>query len=475
MLSAAREVLSTKARQITEQPNVTPTARRAAYARTTALAFVMAAALAISGCTFVDQNKNNGKAAPPGAVAAPATPAGPTPMDSFRALAPPEGMKFTPLFAIPIKDDEERFRRLEGSVQALRNDFDTVTPTLVRLAAIEKDIRELVGQLQTLTDEGPIAEAAPVAAVTAAPVPPAQVVTSQVTAKPQPQVAATQAKPAPAAPPPAAKTTVTTTTTTATTDTIPRKDIAGGTETASAKPVPAGTTAPSLPVTPEAAPTGKLPPDGAASPSSKPVTGPAPKPPVTYTAPAPATAPKQAALPAEPLQLQPLSPVMAPVKTTVTETVTTKTTATAPVVAPTAAAPAPVLAPAPAPAMPPAVPAATPKIQMGAIIGSVKDIRIGDHIDKTRIVLDVTQKADFKASIDSDGRRLVITLPQYDWKTAKRWDAVSANLVAGYSYADGVLVMDLMAPATLRSQTTLAGEGGQRIVIDLFAPAVHVE
>jgi len=77
----------------------------------------------------------------------------PTAMETFRALSPPRGLKFTPLFAEAIKDSNSRMKRLETSVQILRNDFDTVVPTLVRMAAIEKDIKGLVAQLQTLTDQ----------------------------------------------------------------------------------------------------------------------------------------------------------------------------------------------------------------------------------------------------------------------------------------------------------------------------------
>lgn len=114
---------------------------------------------------------------------------------------------------------------------------------------------------------------------------------------------------------------------------------------------------------------------------------------------------------------------------------------------------------------------------MGPILGDVRDIRIGDHIDKTRIVLDTSVKGPFKARLDNGGRRLLIELPQHAWKTAATWRAVSANLVSGYQYADGLLVIDLMAPAVIREQTSLpgTGESGERIVIDLFSSLVHLE
>lgn len=220
---------------------------------------------------------------------------------------------------------------------------------------------------------------------------------------------------------------------------------------------------------------------------------------MVYAPAAGAAPPKAGALPPEPLQLQPLSPaVPAPSTQTKTTAVTTETkavptppaasaaaTKTTTVESKTVTTSAPVIAPTPAPAaVPPAAtptvasttPPAVPTVQMGAIVGDVRDVRVGDHIDKTRIVLDVSAKGEYKATLDTGGRRLIIQLPQYNWKTAAKWNAVSANLVSNYTYANGVLVMDLLAPASIRSQTLLPTDaGGQRLVLDLFAPGVHVE
>lgn len=514
---------------------------------TTALALIAVLTLTLGGCSLADDDK--GKAGAPGAGAVAPVPTGPTPMDTFRAMAPPEGMKFTPLFATPVKNDDERFRRLENSVQSLRNDFDTVVPTMVRLAAIEKDIRQLVGQMQTMSDAGPITEAAPVSAVEAQVVPPAQ---ARAGAPAAPVPATASAPAAPAAPAALAADNVTKSVTegaapvkpaapSSVTTTIPGKDIAGGTEpAATVKAAATGPKAGSLPVTPEAASNGKLPPDGAASPhSSAPAPAAAANKPAAPVAPAaPAAVP--AKLPQEPLQLTPLmpdaaktgvaakpAPATVPVKEAAKKEVVAAaapakagTPTTAPVAAPpvTAKPAAPVAPPAaksvpsemtvneaakraeavkavePAPSAKPTAPAAqqeattytpvavpaklqpVPPVKMGPIVGDVQDIRIGDHIDKTRIVLETTAKADYKAFVDNDGRRLIIQLPQYNWKTAARWDAVSANLVSDYSYADGTLVLDLMTPASISSQQAMpAGNGGQRIVIDLFAPLIHVK
>ena len=57
------------------------------------------------------------------------------------------------LFGKSIRSDNERLERLERSVQDLRNDFDTVQPSIRRLMAIESDIQEFIGELRDLSEE----------------------------------------------------------------------------------------------------------------------------------------------------------------------------------------------------------------------------------------------------------------------------------------------------------------------------------
>lgn len=125
------------------------------------------AALALSGCATGGGIKSALRGETPAARPAPPRPKGPTPMDTFRAMAQPAGIKLTPLFLDTLPEGEERFKRVEDAVQELRDDFDTVVPTLVRLAAVEKDMKDLVGQLKALTEDGtprPVATAPPAAA-----------------------------------------------------------------------------------------------------------------------------------------------------------------------------------------------------------------------------------------------------------------------------------------------------------------------
>jgi len=100
-------------------------------------------------------------AAPPGAddqpVLAGQTGAPKTP-DGLPALTA-KGTN-TNLFSPDVKNEVDRIDRLENAVQELRNDFDAMAPAIVRLVSIEKDLQNLIGQLDMLTSG------------TAAPVPP---------------------------------------------------------------------------------------------------------------------------------------------------------------------------------------------------------------------------------------------------------------------------------------------------------------
>lgn len=380
-----------------------------------------AIALVLSGCSLDGSDKSRGSAPPPSKSSTISRPsaisAAPTPMDTFRALAKPQGLRFTSLFNEPAADDDARFKRVEAAVQTLRNDFDTVLPSLVRLVAIEKDMREMVEQMQSLTG-GP----------------------STATALPVEEVEQIQ---------------------------IPDEDVTGGTE-----PAPATTAAgnravtPSSSVTPEAAPEG-MPPEGAASPSSAPVAAPPVQQAAPMPKPTPAPAPAPVATPA---------PAPAPVPAPAPKAAPAQTGSAAPVAAP----------PAPAVFQP------APDVKWNSVFGnsqqtvadtprpvpskgSVAEVRIGDHLDKTRIVLDLTTTEGVTVSLENEGRRLVIDLPQLEWTGKPSWSADTAALVSSWRYEAGRLYVDLLAPAAIKSQQVLEGNASAmaRLVIDLFSADVH--
>lgn len=68
----------------------------------------------------------------------------------------------TQLFSQKLSSEVSRLDRLENAVQELRNDFDAMSPAIVRLVAIEKDIQNLISQLEVLTGDAPSAPVDPI-------------------------------------------------------------------------------------------------------------------------------------------------------------------------------------------------------------------------------------------------------------------------------------------------------------------------
>jgi len=107
-------------------------------------------------------------------------------------------------------------------------------------------------------------------------------------------------------------------------------------------------------------------------------------------------------------------------------------------------------------------------------VGDIKAVRIGDHMDKTRIVLDVTAKTEATSHIEKDGRQLVVDLPRLNWAASQtEWKAGGGALVSGWAYKGGKLYVDLIVPAVVKEQTMLSGKSQHRLVIDLFAKGIH--
>jgi hypothetical protein len=75
--------------------------------------------------------------------------------DGMPALQPARGVNLENLFAENIKDPVDRVKRVENAVIELRRDFDSVLPAIVRLSAVEADMQELLGQLESLLRNEP--------------------------------------------------------------------------------------------------------------------------------------------------------------------------------------------------------------------------------------------------------------------------------------------------------------------------------
>lgn len=88
----------------------------------------------------------------PSATKVPSAP--PPPMTGTIPVAPSEkqlGYNPKNIFGKSLRSDSERLDRLERAVQDMRNEFDTVRPSIRRLMAVESDIQSLIGELQQLS------------------------------------------------------------------------------------------------------------------------------------------------------------------------------------------------------------------------------------------------------------------------------------------------------------------------------------
>ncbi|MEM6812626.1 MAG: AMIN domain-containing protein [Pseudomonadota bacterium] len=69
------------------------------------------------------------------------------------------------IFGKTLRSDGQRLDRLERAVQDIRNDFDSVEPSIRRLMAIESDIQELTDELRRLSREPELMAPAPAPAM----------------------------------------------------------------------------------------------------------------------------------------------------------------------------------------------------------------------------------------------------------------------------------------------------------------------
>lgn len=141
--------------------------------------------------------------------------------------------------------------------------------------------------------------------------------------------------------------------------------------------------------------------------------------------------------------------------------------------APTALTPEAVYTP------PPEVPKAQAPIKTASGI-NVREVRFGEHKNKTRLVLDVSGPSAFRYDLDKMEKLLIIELPQTGWAATTEWISKKAPLVASYSAQpmNGGSRMIIQ----LKHETDVIYSGSYapnkdstdyRIVLDLAAPAVH--
>lgn len=108
-----------------------------------------------------------------------------------------------------------------------------------------------------------------------------------------------------------------------------------------------------------------------------------------------------------------------------------------------------------------------------AAASSVIDMRMGDHGDKTRFVLEMTAPLGFRIFSAESPRRMVVDFPPLDWRAANP-SGPGVGLVARHRFEGGAagpgrIVLELTGPARVRDAFFLPpnGDTPYRFVLDL--------
>lgn len=114
-------------------------------------------------------------------------------------------------------------------------------------------------------------------------------------------------------------------------------------------------------------------------------------------------------------------------------------------------------------------------LQQSAHALSVDSLRLGAHPDKTRVVIDLSEKAAYRVFLLADPYRIVIDLPSHSWRAGQVPQDRSSGVIAirHGKLQPGIdrIVMDLVQPATLLSVFAIPRQAGKpdRLVIDFKA------
>lgn len=106
---------------------------------------------------------------------------------------------------------------------------------------------------------------------------------------------------------------------------------------------------------------------------------------------------------------------------------------------------------------------------------SASAIRIGEHPDKTRIVIDLDADVSYRIYRLADPYRIVVDLPEIDWKLTKKNRLLKHGIIRGLRYGRfrpgaSRIVFDLGGPARIAKTFMIPprNNNGFRLVIDLM-------
>ena len=109
----------------------------------------------------------------------------------------------------------------------------------------------------------------------------------------------------------------------------------------------------------------------------------------------------------------------------------------------------------------------------------VKTVRLGEHPDKLRLVLELSEPVDFDAFVLHSPERLIIDLPEFEWRAGDIPAASGILDVRHARYQPGTsrIVFELASPRDLKAAFKLPplDNGHARLVIDLAAGVLPVD
>ncbi|MCB9963508.1 MAG: N-acetylmuramoyl-L-alanine amidase [Rhodospirillales bacterium] len=109
----------------------------------------------------------------------------------------------------------------------------------------------------------------------------------------------------------------------------------------------------------------------------------------------------------------------------------------------------------------------------------VRTVRLGEHPDKLRLVLELSESVEFDAFILHSPERLIIDLPEFQWRAGDIPAASGILEVRHARYQPGTsrIVFELATPRELKAAFKLPplDNGHARLVIDLAAGALPVD
>lgn len=104
----------------------------------------------------------------------------------------------------------------------------------------------------------------------------------------------------------------------------------------------------------------------------------------------------------------------------------------------------------------------------------VQDVRIGEHPDRTRLVLDISDATEFTYDLDNAEHLLIVQLPHAGWNAAPQSTPPRSPLIAAWSYQPGIaggtaMAIQLKRDASILQTQTLNPAHGKptRIVLDV--------